>query len=296
MFKCNPWSELYSDKIEDANICIMGIPFDGAVSCGKGAAQAPEMIRSLSRYWSPYTERGNLITNMVYDAGDVQTELNWESYYEKVEKEALKLLDSGKFCLFLGGDHSTTIPVHKAFFQKFKGKKIGVIHFDSHSDIFDVYDGHKWSHACTQMRAIEQLDEPSDVAFVGIRAWGKEEVEYFQNHPEIFLKKAWDVSQEGHQSIAKQLIEKFKSYDIVFLSVDIDVLDPAFAPGTGTPEPGGLTTRELMEMLTEITKELPIGAMDIVEVSPPLDSKNNITSWAALKLMYEIFYSTSWGK
>jgi len=290
MIELNPWAELHSHKIEDAKICIMGIPFDGGVSCGKGAALAPEVIRSLSRYLPPYTSCGDLITNKIYDIGDVPIVLDWDTYYENVENAAFKLLKSDKFCFFIGGDHSTTIPVHKAFFKKFKDKRIGIIHFDSHSDICDEYDGHKWSHACTQKRAIEQLESPEDIAFVGIRSWEKDEVEYFKQHPEIFLKNAWTITKEGPQAIAKQLIEKFKVYDVVYLSLDIDVLDPAFAPGTGTPEAGGLTTKELMEILIELFKALPIGAMDLVEVSPSLDSPNNITSWAALKIMYEVFY------
>jgi agmatinase len=290
MVELHPWGELYAHKMEDANICVMGVPFDGAVSCGKGSALAPEMIRGLSRYLPPYTSQGDLITNKIYDAGDVPIDLNWETYYGQVEDEAFALLNSGKFCFFLGGDHSVTIPLEKAFFKKFKGKKIGIIHFDSHSDICDEYDGHKWSHACTQMRAIEQLASPNDIAFVGIRSWEKEEVEYFKQHPEIIVKRAWDVAKEGPQAIAKKLIEKFNKYDVIYLSLDIDVLDPAFAPGTGTPEAGGLTSRELMEIVIELFRGLPVGAMDIVEVSPPLDSRNNITSWAALKIMYEVFY------
>ena len=290
MIEQNPWAELYCPDINAAGIRIMGIPFDGAVSCGKGAALAPEMIRNLSRYLPPYTGTGDLITNRIYDAGDVPVRLDWEEYYRQVENEAAKLLDAGVFCFFLGGDHSTTIPVHKAFFKKYKGKKIGIIHFDSHSDICDEYDGHKWSHACTQRRALEQLKSPDDIAFVGIRSWEKEEVEYFKSRPEIILKRAIDVEKEGASAVADRLIEKFKGYDVVYLSLDIDVLDPAFAPGTGTPEAGGLTTRELTEIVRRLVMELPVTAMDLVEVSPPLDARNNITTWAALKIMYEVFY------
>jgi len=290
MVELNPWAELYAPKIKDAAICVMGVPFDGAVSCGKGAALAPEMIRSLSRYLPPYTSYGDLITNKIFDAGDVPINLDWAKYYEQVEKEASKLLDSDKFCLFLGGDHSVTIPLHNAFFKKFKGKKTGVIHFDSHLDLCDEYDGHKWSHACTQRRAVEQLGSPGDLALVGIRSWEKDEAEYVKQHPEIFLKRAFDVDEEGAATVADQLVEKFKNYDVIYLSLDIDVLDPAFAPGTGTPEAGGLTSRELLKMVKKLMKELPVGTMDIVEVSPSLDTRNNITSWAALKIMYEVFY------
>ena len=290
MVELKPWGELFAHKIEEAHICVMGVPFDGAVSCGKGAALAPEVMRSLSRYLPPYTEGGDLIEHKIYDAGDVPIVLDWETYYGNVEAEAFKLLGTGKFCLFLGGDHSVSIPLHKAFFRACANQKTGVIHFDSHADLCDAYDGHKWSHACTARRASEQMAAPGDIAFVGLRSWEQEEVEYLKEHPEIIVKRAKDVAREGYQAVTEQLIAKFKAYDALYLTVDIDVLDPAFAPGTGTPEAGGLSSRELMEMVAALVKALPITAMDIVEVSPSLDTRNNITSWAALKLLYEAIY------
>ena len=87
----------------------------------------------------------------------------------------------------------------------------------------------------------------------------------------------------------KNLTKRYKEYDAIYLSIDIDVLDPAYAPGTGTPESGGLSTRQMMQVIKSLFRELPIKAMDIVEVSPLLDTTNNITSWAALKLLYEAF-------
>ncbi len=293
MIDLKPWGGLNAKNIAEANICVMGIPFDGAVSCGKGAAAAPEVIRSLSRYLPATTETGKILSDIkIYDEGDVPVDLDWERYYGTVETEAYMLMKEDKFCLFIGGDHSVTIPLHKAFGRHCKEKghnKIGVIHFDSHADICDSYDNHKWSHACTERRAVEDVISPADLAFVGLRSYEIEELEFFDLHPEILVIKAYDVFKDGYMAACKKLSDRFKDYDAVYLTLDIDVLDPAYAPGTGTPEAGGLTSREMLELTKLMISSLPIKAMDVVEVSPSLDQKNNITSWAALKIMYEVF-------
>lgn len=290
MIDTKPWGEINISKMDKADICIMGIPFDGAVSCGKGTALAPEMMRNLSRYLPPTTEEGLVIEDLkVYDHGDVAIDLDWARYYATVEAEALNLLQSKAFCLFLGGDHSVTIPLQRAFGRYNKGKKIGIIHFDSHSDICDEYDGHKWSHACTEKRAVDDVIEPKDLSLIGIRSWEVEEIEYLAAHPEVLLIKAYDVHKKGYEYVCQRLKEKYSDYDALYLTLDIDVLDPSCAPGTGTPEAGGLESREMMEIIKFLISELPITTMDLVEVSPPLDSENNITSWAALKIIYEAF-------
>jgi agmatinase len=182
--------------------------------------------------------------------------------------------------------------LHKAFgrYCKEKGNhKIGVIHFDSHADICDTYDNHKWSHACTERRTVEDVISPADLAYVGLRSYEIEELEYFELHPEILVIKAYDVFKEGYIAAYKKLADRFQDYDAVYFTLDIDVLDPAYAPGTGTPEAGGLSSREMIELTKLMITNLPIKAMDIVEVSPPLDQKNNITSWTALKIIYEVF-------
>lgn len=289
MIDLRPWGEINTPNRHEANLCVMGIPFDSAVSCGKGSALAPETIRNLSRYLPATTEEGHQFENLkVYDHGDVPMDLNWEKYYSLVESEALDLLSTDKFCLFIGGDHSVSIPLHKAFRKKHEGKKMGIIHFDSHSDICDEYDNHKWSHACTEKRALDDLIEPQDLALVGIRSWEAEEIEYLDENP-VLLIKAFDIFKDGYKSACERLRERFKDYDVIYFTLDIDVIDPAFAPGTGTPEAGGPSSREVIEMVKFIFKELPIAAMDVVEVAPPLDTTNQITSWAALKIIYEVF-------
>lgn len=285
-----PWGELYTDEFEDADIVILGIPFDSAVSNRKGTAEAPDRIRELSRILPAVTEEGLLFKNLkVYDNENVEITLDWEKYFNKVEETATKLLESGKFCIFIGGDHAVTIPLEAAFANVHKDEKIGIIHFDSHPDIIDSYDGHPWSHACTQRRALElDVIKPEGLTFIGLRSFMEEELEYLKKHPEITIINAREIYRKGIDYVLETVKEKYRDYTKIYMTLDIDVLDPAFAPGTGTPEAGGLSTRELMELVREMVLTLPIAAFDIVEVSPPLDS-SDITSWAALKIIYEVF-------
>ena len=115
-FESCSWLRWAAEDIEEARICILGIPFDGAVSLSKGAAKAPQMIRDLSIDLSDTTDEWVQIRKgLIYDAGDMHPDLQWDRYYASVEEEAYRLMSTGNFCLFLGGDHSVTIPLHKAF-------------------------------------------------------------------------------------------------------------------------------------------------------------------------------------
>ena len=287
------WLRWAAESKEDADICIMGVPFDGAVSLNAGAAQAPETLRMLSIDLSDVNEDWTPIKKgILYDIGDLPVSLQWEKYFSRVENEAYELMKSGKFCLFLGGDHSVTIPLHKAYGKYQRDSKpdakIGVIHFDAHFDLCHEYDGHKWSHACTEARALEDVISAKDLFFVGIRVAEVDELELLREHPEITVVRAIDVHNHGIEPVLQKLQEKFSHYDALYLTIDIDVLDPAFAPGTGTPVSGGLTSIQLIQLFKQMLRTLPIRAMDIVEVAPPLDV-NDITSWAALRLILELF-------
>lgn len=284
----NAWRDILTKSKKEADVIILDIPFDGAASVGKGAALGPEQIRKCSEVLPPVNSVGEFFDELkIYDEGDVSFSLDWKAYYNNVEEKAVEMLQEEKFCIFLGGDHSVTIPIGKAVARKFKGEKIGVIHFDSHPDLCDEYEGSKWSHACPLRRILEDTTNPEDLAQVGIRSYEKEEIVYYNSHPEVTVIKAYDIAEQGYKKAAKTLVDKFSGYDVVYITLDIDVLDPAFAPGTGTPESGGLSTRELMYIINELMEKTPVKLMDIVEVAPPLDSVNNITSWAAIKIIYE---------
>lgn len=288
------WLRWSAETKEDAKVCIMGVPFDNAVSNKKGAASAPEMLREFSIELSDLTEDFVPIReDLLYDIGDIPVELNWENYFKTVQEESYELMKTGNFCLFLGGDHSVTIPLHKAFgkYQKEQKKdaKIGIIHFDAHYDLCEEYDGHPWSHACTEARALDDVISGEDLYFVGVRVAELQEMDVLKKHPGITTMRAADVNKYGVEKVFEHMKEHFKDYDALYFTLDIDALDPAFAPGTGTPVSGGLTSRELIELTKRMLAELPIKAMDIVEVAPSLDTANHITSWAALRIIHEVF-------
>ncbi len=284
-----PWAELATTDQKKADINVYGIPFDGAATIGKGTSEGPDKIRLLSKTLPGTTEEGVILDGdfFVYDAGDEEMDLNWVRFFGNIEKKAEELIND-KFTLFLGGDHSVSIPLLAGFRKAYAGKKIGVIHFDCHADLMDEYEGSKWAHACPLRRFLE-LDgvESKDLAQVGMRSFEAEEV-YFINNSEIRFYHAAKVDRLGVEEVVKQLVAAYKDYDAIYITTDIDVLDPAYAPGTGTPEGGGLTTRQLLFMIRGLVNNLPVKAFDLVEISPPRDV-NDVTTWAGLRIIYEIY-------
>jgi agmatinase len=285
-----PWGLSSTPGIEEADVLILGIPFDGAVSNEKGAAAAPDRLRELSRILPSVTEEGTAFQGLVIrDEGNILPQPDWDKYFGEVNKRAYELIARYKFCLFLGGDHSVSIPLESAFARAHAGENVGIIHFDAHCDLADIYDGFHWSHACTQRRALELPNvKPGNLTLVGIRSFMEDELEFLHEHPQIRVINAREIYQHGLKYTFEEVRKRYQNCNAIYFSIDIDVLDPAFAPGTGTPEAGGLSNRELMELVREIMAYLPVKTTDVVEVSPPLES-SDITSWAALKIIYEIF-------
>ncbi len=285
------WSGLVSDA-PDAEVGILGVPFDNATSFRKGAAFAPSKIRELTPHVAPATEEGHTLDGLrVRDYGDVPYDLNWERFFTAVEARATQVLRH-PLALFIGGDHSVTIPLAAAFSRTVDGS-FGVIHFDAHPDLGDEYEGSRWSHACTDRRILELPHiAPRHLVFVGLRSWMADELEFLAAHPEISVHTARDVYRRGIEAVAQDVVAQLTGVDAVYFTLDIDGLDPAFAPGTGTPEAGGLSTRELLELLRIVFDRLPVRALDIVEVAPPLDHAD-VTSFAAIRVIYEVF---GWAK
>ena len=274
------WRELLTKNEEMADIAVFGIAYDKNCSVSKGARFAPQRIRKNSEFLPPFTVNGDEIKTKVFDYGDIK-----QYDYTKV-KDCLQRALGKKFVLMLGGDHSVSILSQKAYRECQQGK-IGLIHIDAHADICDVYGGSKYSHACVNRRALENGYTTADITMIGIRSFEKQEAEFFaKNSMEVYTTER--TLFLGADKVLCELKEKYKTYDNVYLSFDIDAVDPSFAPGTGTPEAFGLPSLEVLKLLTGIIKELPVTMMDIVEVSPPLDT-NDITVWLALKYILEIF-------
>ena len=273
-----------------ATVGVLGVPFDGGVSFRSGAALAPAKLRELSGHLAGCADEGQPLQVHVLDWGDVPFDPDWSRYFQAVENRAAEVLRH-PMAVFLGGDHSVTIPLMRAF-DRSSQDPFGVVHFDAHPDLFDTYAGHRWSHACTARRAVELPGlDPDRLVFVGLRSIAAEEWDFLQAHPEISAYTARACHQRGMAAVAADVVESLRGMHAVYVTVDIDGLDPAFAPGTGYAEAGGPSTRDLLELIRPLCRELPVRAMDVVEVSPPLDHAD-ITSFAALKVIYEAWWGT----
>lgn len=274
---------------EEANLILLGLPFDEGCSCGKGSSEAPKVMRELSYFLPAFSMNGSDIRGIkIYDAGNVES---GNDFYERVKAKADEVFSFNKFNLFLGGDHSVTIPLQQSFLDKAlkEHKTPVIIHIDAHPDICDFYDGSSYSHACTNRRAIDHGYETNNITLIGIRGYEEYEVEFLNSHPELKVYQASYLNEFGYTALINDLVSRFGHDNYaIYLSYDIDANDPSFAPGTGTPEAFGLNSNQLMLCIKELFTKLPIEAMDIVEVSPTLDC-NNITSWLALKTLYEVF-------
>lgn len=285
----NSWRDLKVNSIEEARVVVAGIAYDLSASVGEGASIAPDKLRSLSYHLPAATKDGKSISELkIYDIGNIgdnNTGLN------KVYEKSAEIFSLNKFPIFIGGDHSVTIPIQKAFYEYANklGKIPAIIHIDAHPDFCDVYEGSKVSHACTNFRAYELGYKMDDIVLIGIRGFEEQEIELFSKHPEVSIYTSSLINEEK-VNVLKELKKKFDDKYLIYLSFDIDAIDPSFAPGTGTPETFGLTPTYINNLLNDIIEALPIVAWDIVEIAPPLDI-NDITSWTALKIMYEVFYT-----
>ena len=286
----NEFRDLMAKSEEEANVFLCGVPYDKNASVGKGASLAPKVMRELSYDLPALDMLGNNLTKVkIADLGDFDGD-NFENLKKNIEE---KLLSKDGFHVILGGDHSIAIASERAFFDDCvrRGKTPVIIHMDAHPDICDVYDGSKYSHACPIFRALEYGYKDEDITMVGIRGFEAQEIETFKKHPKLDVFKSFDIKKLGVEALLTLLVSKYRDskYEVYF-SYDIDANDPAYAPGTGTPEAFGLTNFETVAILTGLIANLNVTCLDIVEVAPPLDV-NNITSWLALKSLYEVFHT-----
>lgn len=284
--------DLLVENIDEAKVILTGVPFDKNASIGKGASKAPQVMRELSASEPALSMDGDDISACkIYDTGDVTYEGEDDvTYFAKVSKHLDQTLNTNKFNLVVGGDHSIAIASEFSFlnYAKKHNKKPLIIHIDAHPDICDVYEGSKYSHACPIRRAIDNGYPTKDIILIGIRGFEKQEVEYFALHPEIKMFNVNFIHNNGIEPIFKYLKEKINDEYMVYLSYDIDANDPSFAPGTGTPEAFGVNSLDIMKILCFIVRNFNVPMMDIVEIAPPLDV-NDITTWLGIKDLYEVF-------
>jgi len=284
------WNGLHDLRLtpEEADIVVLGLPFDGASSFRSGAAEGPDRIRSISGHIPPTTEEGRSLEHLkVVDTGNLPPDgRSQKDYFAAVEEKAVELFKTC-FPTFIGGDHSVSIPLLRAAADIW-GDRLGVIHLDAHLDLCEELDGNLLSHGCTHRRvAGEGRMSLEQVCFVGIRSFEKQELEFLEGRNASIITAA-DIYREGLERTVRKIRSILQDCRAVYLTLDIDFLDPSTAPGTGTPKPGGFSSRELFVILHGLAG-LPLVGMDVVEVSPPLDH-NDITSFAAQRAITE-----AWG-
>jgi agmatinase len=280
----------------DADVVILGAPFDGGTSNRPGARFGPMAIR-MTDYLPHDGSRPSLalrtdglVDLAVVDAGDVEMYSgDIEKALAALEAAVEKVARSGAIPVVLGGDHSIAFPDAKGVANVLGHGRVSMLHFDAHADTGNIEFGSLWGHGQPMRRLIESGALRADRFLqIGLRGyWPPPETLDWMAGQRM---RSYEMTEIGLRGLQACLTEAFAiatdQCEGVFLSVDIDVCDPGHAPGTGTPEPGGLSARELLDSVRRICLELPVVGVDVVEVSPPYDHAD-ITAALANRVVLE---------
>jgi agmatinase len=280
----------------DADVVVLGAPFDSGTSHRPGTRFGPMAIRTTD-YLPHDGSRPHLALRVdalqdvrVVDAGDVEMPPGEiERAHAALEEAVHRVATSGAIPLVLGGDHSVTRPDATGVARHRGFGRVSMIHFDAHADTGDIEFGSLYGHGQPMRRLIESGALRGDRFLqMGLRGYwpGPETLAWMAEQ----RMRSFEMTEIGTRGLSACLDEAFEiamdDCDAVFLSVDIDVCDPGHAPGTGTPEPGGLSSRELLDAVRRICRELPVAGIDVVEVSPPYDHAE-ITAFLANRVCLE---------
>jgi agmatinase len=277
------------EQVSRCDVAVLGIPFDGGVTTRPGARFGPAAVRNASRLLRGYhreLEVEPFAQQQVADCGDVSgNPFNMEEMLKAIEHAADTSLAEGARLLSIGGDHTIALPLLRS--MKRRHGPVALVHFDAHFDTWDTYFGAAYTHGTPFRRAWEEgLLLPDRAAHVGIRGpiYGLEDLADNARFG-FSIVSAMDYETLGIGGVASRLRERLKDAPL-YISIDIDVLDPAHAPGTASPEAGGMTSRELLGTLRGLAGLNIVGA-DVVEVSPPYDHAD-MTAVAAAHACYEL--------
>lgn len=273
-------------EYEDARIVLFGAPFDSTTSYRPGTRFASNAIRNESygiETYSPYLDKDLEDYHYYFDSGDIElpmgsNEMALQSIYERTKT----IIQDGKLPLMIGGEHLVTLGAFKAIFEQYPD--VEIIHFDAHTDLRDDYLGVKLSHACVIRRCYELMGDHKIHQF-GIRSGMREEF--------LFAKEHCDLHKFSFDGL-EEVVESLKGKKIYF-TIDLDVLDPSYFPGTGTPEYGGVTFKELQQAIHTVISQLDIVGMDMNELSPMLDASGASTALVC-KLVRESLLELSKGE
>jgi agmatinase len=278
------------DQVARADVAVVGVPFDAGVSYRPGARFGANHVREASRLLRPYNpalDASPFANAQMADAGDMAVNpFNIHEAIESIQQDALDLTADGARLLTLGGDHTIALPLLRAASER-AGEPVALLHFDAHLDTWDTYFGAEYTHGTPFRRAVEEgILDTEAISHVGTRGplYGKRDLEDDRRFG-FGIVTSSDVYYQGVREVVAKLRERIGARPL-YVSVDIDVLDPAHAPGTGTPEAGGITSRELLEILRGLRGLNLVGA-DVVEVAPAYDHAE-MTAVAASHVAYDL--------
>jgi agmatinase len=288
-----------------ADVVVLGAPFDGGTSHRPGTRFGPQAIRTTD-YLPHDRSRPSLALRVdglqdlrVLDAGDVEMfSGDAERSLRALEEAVTTVARNGALPLILGGDHAIAFADAKGVANHHGHGRVSMIHFDAHADTGDIQSGSLWGHGAPMRRLIESGALRGDRFLqLGLRGYwpGPETLAWMAEQG----MRSYEMTEIGARGLPACLDEAFAiatdECDGVFLSVDIDVCDPGHAPGTGTPEPGGFSARQLLDSVRRICMELPVVGIDVVEVSPPYDHAD-ITAALANRVVLEALSGLAWKK
>ncbi len=266
------------DSYEEGNIVLVGVPMDFTCSFRPGTRFGPQKIREVSigiEEYSVYIDK-DLTEASFYDCGDLDMPFgNIEGSIGLIGESAEEIIKDGKFPLFIGGEHLISVPVIEKVYEKY-GNDLVILHFDAHADLREGYIGCNYSHASAIRRLIDFMPGKNIYQF-GIRSGTKDEFQFAEKNTNMYKFDVIEPLREVMDSIGNRP---------VYVTLDIDVVDPAYANGTGTPEPGGITSKEMLQV-TGLIKSLNLVGFDLVEVSPPYDASDR-TALLAAKIIRDI--------
>jgi len=262
-------------QAEEYDIAILGVPFDEKSCYLRGSAKGPQAVRAAStgKALNPWTELGvNLeVETTMVDLGDVDVSGDASEVFSRVDSQVLKILEKKAVPIIIGGDHSISYPSVRAFSKVFKS--LDILHFDAHPDLYEELYGDRYSHACPFARIVEE-GLAQNVVQVGIRAaTGQQREKAIKHGVRIIWMK--DLKEAPSLEFSNPL----------YISFDLDALDPAFAPGVSHHESGGLSTRQVIDMIHDLKTQ--IVGLDVVELNPDRDT-SQITAAAAVKIIKEV--------
>jgi agmatinase len=285
-------------ELDGADVVILGAPFDWGTTNRPGARFAPRAIREAD-YLAPDGKRPHVTTGIdplealrVVDIGDVDIPPGYvEESLERIIAVVEQVAGTGAVPIVLGGDHTITFADATGIANVHGAGRFALVHFDAHADTGESHYGFLHGHGTPMRRLIESGAVPGHrFVQIGLRGyWPPPHVVAWMREQQMRSYFMDEIGSRGLDVVVEEAVAvAAEGADGVFLSVDVDVVDPGMAPGTGTPEPGGLTSRQLLDSVRRVCRELPVVGADIVEVSPAYDGPGNITAALANRVVLEI--------